>query len=323
MDHRRQLGHRRRHARFSRHAAAGDTAGDTARAARTKRARVANVSVAGHAFRPLCGPAWCTAIAYELHARGARIVLSARRESELERVREGCVRGDGTRDHRTPARRPVLPPPPAPAILVVDLEATAALRAAADEAQRLLGGPVQVLINNGGIGVRATAMETQLAVEQRVMAVNFTAPCELTRAVLPGMVDAGEGHIVVVSSVQGRVALPDRSAYSASKHALHGYFNALRCEVAPAGVRVVLVLPGYVATSLSLNALRSDGTRYNHMDESTRRGYPPELVARRVADGVAHGRREIWIMQLSGRLAIYAAFLVPALLDRVLSARRH
>ena len=254
------------------------------------------------------------ALALELHALGATLVLSARRREELERVRDLCA--------AQPTRRRGGVTPRPPAILVVDLEKTDGLAGAAAAAAQLLGGHVQVLINNGGIGVRAAAMETQLAVEQRVMAVNFTAPCELTRAVLPAMVDAGEGHIVVVSSVQGRVALPDRSAYSASKHALHGYFNALRCEVAPRGVKVVLVLPGYVATSLSLNALRADGSTYNRMDESTRRGYPPELVARRVADGVAKGRREVWIMQFKGRLAIYVGFVAPALLEWFLTLQR-
>jgi len=237
-------------------------------------------------------------------------VLSARRREELERVRNICT----ALTIQPGARRP-----PPPAVLALDLEDTASLRHKAEDATRLLGGQVQVLVNNGGIGVRAGAMETQLTVEERVMRINFTAPCELTRAVLPGMVEAGEGHVVVVSSVQGRVALPDRSAYSASKHALHGYFNALRCEVAPLGVRVVLVLPGYVATSLSLNALRADGSRYNHMDETTRRGYPPTVVARRAAAGIACGRREVWIMQTSGRLAIYLQFFAPALLEWYLS----
>jgi dehydrogenase/reductase SDR family member 7B len=252
-------------------------------------------------------------VAAALYARGAVLVLSARRQDELERVRDACVAGAFPRDR---------PRPPVPAVLVVDLERTETLAGAAAAAATLLGGAVQVLINNGGIGVRAAALETQLAVERRVMAVNFTACCELTRAVLPAMVDAGEGHIVVVSSVQGRVALPDRSAYSASKHALHGYFNALRCEVAPLGVRVVLVLPGYVATSLSLNALRADGTAYNRMDETTRRGYPPARVAECIATGVARGRREVWIMQLSGRLAIYIGFFAPALLEWYLGATR-
>jgi len=252
-------------------------------------------------------------VAYDLHLRGARLVLSARREEELNRVRDRCIRNGGQQGGSSSGLFD-------PVVLPLDLNDLDSLPTKAREAAHKLGGRhVQVIVHSGGRGMRAAASDTSASVEHELMNVNYFAAVELTRAVLPDMIRHREGTIVVISSVQGRVPLPDRSSYSASKHALHGYFNSLRMEVKSKGVQVTMVLPGYVATNLSNAAATADGSLYGKTDSTTAKGYTPAHVAERISKGVAKGRREIWIMQLKGRFAIWMQVLAPAVLEWALS----
>src|SRR5690606_3999434 len=131
------------------------------------------------------------------------------------------------------------------AVVPLDLARPEALAAVARD---VLGrvGHVDVLVNNGGLSQRARAAETDLAVDRRLMEVNIFGTVALPKAVLPSMLARRDGWIVVVSSLSGKFGTPYRSAYSATKHALHGFFDALRAEVAPDGVGVTLACPGYV-----------------------------------------------------------------------------
>jgi short-subunit dehydrogenase len=182
------------------------------------------------------------ALALAYARAGAKLILSARSEDKLVAVAAACTRTSPTKD---PTNVLVLP---------VDLADSAeALHAVGGKAQAAFGGQgVDMLVNNGGVGSRSAAIDTELQTDGRVMAINFTAPVALTKAVLPGMLakgGAGDGagacpRIVVISSVQGKFGLPFRSSYSASKHALHGYFDSLRVGTRPdplAGVHVLFV----------------------------------------------------------------------------------
>jgi short-subunit dehydrogenase len=98
---------------------------------------------------------------------------------------------------------------------------------------------------------------------------------------------------VPISSVIGHVGIPTRSAYAASKHALHGFFDALRAENARHGIRVTIVCPGYIRTKVSENALRGDGSRYGKLDATHERAMLPEVAAPRIIAGVAKGKEEV------------------------------
>lgn len=126
---------------------------------------------------------------------------------------------------------------------------------------------------------RALAEDMGWEVDQRIMTVNYMGPVALTKAVLPGMLQQRSGRVVGVSSVQGLVGLPGRTAYSASKHAMHGFFDGLRAEVASRGISVTLICPGYVRTGLSENAVTADGGKHGEMDETTAKGLDPEVLA--------------------------------------------
>jgi dehydrogenase/reductase SDR family protein 7B len=237
------------------------------------------------------------ALAVAFSGEGARLVLSARRAEELERVRQACENAD---------RHRVVP---------LDLTDAAAVARAAEEV-----GPVDVIIHAGGVSQRSLVVDTDLAVDRAIMDLNFFGTVALTKAVLPSMIARRSGHIVPISSVVGYVGTPLRSTYSASKHALHGYFDSLRAEVAKDGIAVTIVCPGYIRTNVSRNALTGDGSAFGKMDETHEHAMTPEECARRIVDAVAKRKREI-ILGGKERWAVPLQRFFPALVARVVRMR--
>ena len=156
-------------------------------------------------------------------------------------------------------------------------------------------GRVDILVNCAGISQRGTAIETELQVDRRLMELNYFGPVALTKLVLPSMLARRDGQIVVISSLMGKFALPARGAYSASKHALHGFFDALRAEVEDQGVAVTIVCPGYVRTNASFNALEGDGQPHNQWDKEIAGGMAPEECARQIVRAIERRRREVYV----------------------------
>lgn len=256
------------------------------------------------------------ALSIAFAAKGAKLVLSARREAELLDVAEECAaaaNGAFETDLNASAVAKVLP---------FDLcEPAAALLAKGKAAERLWGAPVDVLVNNGGISSRSPAEETSLDVDAKVMAIDYLAPVALAKAVLPSMLARRKGHLVVTTSVQGRLAIPFRTSYAAAKHALHGFFESLRAEVAGRGVRVTLVVPGYVRTSLSLNAVTGSGGAHGTMDANTAKGMDPAALAGAVLEAVAVGDDEVLACDLKTKLAVLARAVLPGPLASYMRSR--
>ena len=236
------------------------------------------------------------ALAYTLSDRGARLVLSARRMEELERVRSACT---------DPDRHIVTP---------LDLSDAATLRAAVEDV-RDRAGLVDIMIHNGGISQRSLATNTDLSVDRRIMEVNYFGAVTLTKLVLPAMLERGQGHFVVISSVVGTFGTPKRSAYAASKHALHGFFDSLRAEVHDDGLRVTLVCPGFVKTNVAHNALTDDGTPLSeNRDEVKEVGIPPAKCARQIARAIERENDEVTIGGWE-TMGVYAKRFVPSLFN--------
>lgn len=260
------------------------------------------------ANRPSHGPVvWITgassgigaALAREFASKGARLVLSSRRRDALDSVADSCT--------GCPERPMVLP---------LDLTRPEAF---APAVKQVLGrhGRIDILINNGGVSQRALVAETTETVERAILEVDYFGTILLTKSVLPWMIGQGTGRIVVISSVMGYIGTPRRAAYAAAKHALHGWFDSLREEVRLAGVRVLLVCPGYVRTDVSINALSGDGTPYGEMDPGTERGISPERCAKAVLRAIDRDCEEI----LVGGMEIWAVRLkrwFPRIFSRVL-----
>ncbi len=184
------------------------------------------------------------------------------------------------------------------------------------EAAAALGG-LDLLVHNAGVTMNARFAELDLAVVRRLMEINFFAAVALTRAVWSPLL-AARGRIAVVSSATGLVGVPTRTAYAASKHALHGFFASLRVELREAGVKVTIVCPGYVDTPMRSRALRADGTPQGFDQVAGRAMLAADDVARATLEAAARGRRLV-LLGRETRLARVLSCLAPALLDRMLA----
>lgn len=243
------------------------------------------------------------ALAVSCRSAGAHLVLSSRRAEELARVEASLppCEGAGT------------------LVLPLDVSDTAAFPAAVQKVLERFG-KVDVLVNNAGISQRSLVVDTPLDVDRRIMEVNFFGPVALTKALLPHMVSAGGARIVVVSSISGKFGYHLRSAYAASKHALHGFFESLRMELHDRGIRVTMVCPGRIRTDISLHALRADGTEHRQMDEGQLRGRTAEDCAERILKGILRDEEEVFF---GGRemAALQIKRFLPGLFSRMMRNR--
>jgi short-subunit dehydrogenase len=178
-------------------------------------------------------------------------------------------------------------------------------------------GRVDILVHCAGISQRARAADTELSVDRRIMELNYFGPVALTKQVLPSMIERGSGHIVAISSLLGKFGAPKRSAYCASKHALHGFFDSLRAEEFAHGIAVTIICPGFVQTNASLNALKGDGTPHGKMDQQIAGGLAADAAARRIVKAIERRRREVYIGQRE-KLGLYLSRWAPSLFHRII-----
>lgn len=223
--------------------------------------------------------------------RGAKLILSARRESELERVRQACPRPEDV------------------AVLPLDLFKLDDLDMVVQKAAEFFG-PIDILVNNAGLSQRTLTLDTGMAAYRQLMEVDFFAPVALSKALLPQMVSRGSGHIVVVSSVFGHIAMARRSGYAAAKHALHGFFDCARIELGDQGVRFTLACPGFVKTNVSVNALGPDGKAFGQIDPDIDKGMDPTICAERLWKAVERDQAEVMIAGKE-RVAVYFKRFLP------------
>ena len=198
---------------------------------------------------------------------------------------------------------------------VTDTDACA--RAVADGVARF--GTLDVLVNNAGMSQRSGFAATDLAVIRRVMDVNFYGAVYCTKAALPYLI-AARGLIVAVSSVAGYTPLIARTGYAASKHAMHGFFESLRTELAPQGVDVMMVCPSFIATHIDRNALGGDGQPVRHAQLTIGGQLSPTAAAERIFDGAGRSRRLLLIGRTAWQ-AWWVSRLAPRLYEKLMARR--
>ena len=241
------------------------------------------------------------ALTYELARKGAKLILSSRRQDELERVRKACPLGSQEFIR----------------ILPLDLALADTLEHKTREAVAFYGH-IDFMVHNGGVSQRSIASETNIEVDRKIMEVNFFGAIAITKHLLPSMLDRRSGHFVVVSSMVGKFATPLRSGYSASKHALHGFFDALRAENSSDGIKVTMVCPGFVKTNVSINALTGSGEQQGTMDDAQANGISPETCAKKMRIAMEKGKAEIYVAGAREIFGLYVSRFFPSLLRKLI-----
>lgn len=217
------------------------------------------------------------AVALELAAFDTELIISGRNRSALEEVVATCQSQGAT----------VIP-------VAFDLGDPDSVKEAADLVIEQFG-TVDALYHFGGISQRSFASETDLAVDRKIFEVNYFGTIGLTKYLLPSMIASGGGHIVVTSSVVGKFGFPYRSSYSASKQALHGFFESLRAENAKNNIRVSLIIPGRIRTNISVNAVGKSGEPHGQMDQGQAGGMPADKCAKVIVRKIRKEKKEILV----------------------------
>ncbi len=233
------------------------------------------------------------ALARELSAHGTRLILAARNEENLEKVRQTCA---------SPASHMIA------RMDLADPDAAAEIVARIDDET----GGIDILVNNAGLSQRSLGLDTLLDVDRALMTVDYLGTVAITKALLPRMIERGRGQIAVVTSVAGKVGTPMRSGYSGAKHALHGFFEALRGELASTPISITMLVPGFVDTGLPLRALTGDGSPQGHGDHANANGMTAEVCARKMRIAIERDRAEATIAGWEGA-AVWAWRLCPPL----------
>ncbi|NQV51888.1 MAG: SDR family NAD(P)-dependent oxidoreductase [Flavobacteriales bacterium] len=217
------------------------------------------------------------AFAHAFAAKGAQLILSSRNAEKLNALVASLA---GAR-HK---------------VIRMDVSDESSINAALTE-HRLLIDEVDVLVNNAGVSQRALTWEASRESERMIMETNFFGATALAKAVLPGMMKRNHGTIINMSSPAGAFGFPLRSSYSASKHALHGYFETLRAELKAAGkdIHILMALPGRVQTNMSVNAMTGDGSKQGTRDKRLESGITPEACARKIIQAAENGKAELYI----------------------------
>ena len=239
------------------------------------------------------------ATALALSENGAKVIISSRNISKLEKVKELCKFPENVK------------------ILQVDLDDYHNLEKLVKEAISLFGR-VDILINNGGISQRSLAIDTGIIVDSQIFKTNYFGTVALSKALLPYFMAKKNGHFVVVTSVVGKIGTPLRSSYAASKHALHGFFDSLRAEIHKDNIAVTLICPGFVNTNVSINALMGDGSKQNTLDKATANGLAPDYFAKRLLKVIARKKQEVVIGGKLEVFAVYAKRFFPRILANMI-----
>lgn len=243
------------------------------------------------------------ALVKQFASAGASVILSARNQAQLERVKKES----GLSEDRS-------------LIIPFDLQDTSGADSYAKHIIEKFGR-IDILINNGGFSQRAEAADTDMHTSRQLLEVNFFASVALTKAVLPYMLKQKSGTVVAMSSIAGKFGFYLRSSYSAAKHALHGYFDSFRLETEKHGIKTLIVCPGKIATSISVKAVGPNGTAHARMDESHVGVMSAEECARQIVNAISDGKEEVLIGGKELK-AVWLKRFLPSLFGKIIRRQR-
>lgn len=237
------------------------------------------------------------ALVLELSKQNCKLIISSRRETVLNAVKNEC---------QQPTNIKILP---------LDLADYKTMPTIVEKAISLFGN-VDILINNGGISQRSLIIETDIEVDKKLMDIDYLGTVALSKALLPHFIAQKSGHFVTVTSLMGKFSSPYRSAYCGAKHALHGFFDALRLEHDKDNIKVTMICPGFVNTNVARNALIGDGSTQNEQDTATENGLAVNVFAKRMLKAIKKQKFEAYIGKGETK-GVYLKRFFPKLLHKV------
>ncbi|MCL1850956.1 MAG: SDR family oxidoreductase [Bacteroidetes bacterium] len=240
------------------------------------------------------------ACAYELSKQQVKLILTALEEDILQQVKEKCLQL-GAQDV---------------CVLAADLSQLNALEQLAEKGWNCFE-TIDLIYNNAGISQRATTIDTDFEMMNKIMNLNFLAPVILTKTLLPKMIANGGGQIAVTTSISGKFGFPLRSAYCASKHALYGFFETIAAEYFNQNIHVTIVCPGRVQTSISFYALEKDGKPHGKLDPGQAKGITAEQAAKKIVRAFEKKKPEILIGK-SELIMVYIKRFFPNLCRKII-----
>ena len=231
---------------------------------------------------------------------GAALVLAARNQDKLELVAQDC-RGAGAQAEA----------------VMTDVGQEWQCRHLIEKAMQAFGR-IDVLVNNAGMSAHALfsdVREQDLHWYEDLMRVNFWGALWCTHAALPH-IKASRGCIVAVSSLAGLMGVPGRNAYSATKFAVTGFFEALRAELKPSGVSVTVAYPGVVATETRRRGYNARGEAAGTSGLKEDKAMSVEECARLIIDGMNARKREV-VMTAQGKVGRFIKLLAPGVVENI------
>ena len=225
-----------------------------------------------------------------------KLIISARNNDKLEAIKQAS---------KTPENIAVIP---------FDLAEIDNLKTVVKTAINYFGN-IDILINNGGISQRSLIVDTDISVDKKLMDVDYLGTVALSKALLPHFIKNKNGHFVVVTSLMGKFSSPYRSGYCGAKHALHGFFDALRMEHQKDNIKVTIVCPGFVNTNIAKNALIGDGSLQNKQDQATENGLTITQFCKRMVKAIQKEKFEVYIGKKE-ILGVYLKRFFPKLLHK-------
>ena len=212
-------------------------------------------------------------LARQMNQMGATVIASGRRAEKLSALQADC---------HYPQNLMILP---------LDITDEGSIEAAVSkvaECHRL-----DLVIHNAGIAQKGMVIENQMAVDRIVMETNYFGTVALTKSVMPIYLKQGFGRFAVMSSFAGVMGIPSRSAYAASKHALHGFFESLEAEDMNCKLKVSYIIPGFINTEITAKGIRGDGRPNGEIETSHRLGMTPDKCAESIIRGLKRNKRRI------------------------------
>ncbi len=239
------------------------------------------------------------ALSQKLNSLGAIVILTARNRENLDMVKACCTYPDKIR------------------ILPFDMEEIKTIESFAREAWNLFHS-IDFVFLNAGMAIRDMIHLSDLEMVYKVMNINFFSQVALSKALLPYMREKKQGRFIVTSSLCGKFGVPKLSAYSASKHALHGFFESLRAEYESEGIKVTMITAGLVKTDITVHALNGNGTINGKMQASVAGGISPESCACEIVQAVAAEKYEALVGGIEKYSVLIKRFF-PGLLRMAIS----